>query len=165
MESIFDITDPIAKLIKPDIVALARSSDITNWKYSTTSRGAWFFGVIQSSSYLLAVDKIDNELTVHGIWNNTTGVGFLVNHKTIRGVQVVWEYVSPSNKFNSFLTTYTSPRSLESRASMILSDMITSGKYINLNSDQLAVKAVQLAINFNKSLEMAENFMQGKTGA
>lgn len=136
----------------PDEGTAAR--DFSTWKYMTCSHGAWFFVQLAGSDCILAVNQISIEdCYCYGVFQirGKTGKSYSgqpINFKHAR-IETIWA----ASQIDYNTAVLPSDKSVESRASVLLNSMVTSGEYSRMTNKELVVKAVQLAIDFNQAIQ------------
>jgi len=154
--------DPINKYFD-EIAELSTTKSLIQWKYSATMEGAWYFIIIECSDYLLAVNFINNSLTVYAIWDIQNKQGYTIKPVEISNLFNNIELLMPSNLFNPLtFNLESSEKSISSKSMTILLTLLSSGEYKHLSNEQLAVKAIQLALHVNSSLDLLDSAIKKK---
>lgn len=130
---------------------------LTNWKFNCIKLcNDLLFVKPVDSSYVLAIDKLDSNSTIIGLWDTKESLGctcniFHIGLKSLVSIVIPTSQLNIYNK-NVFDTIISKSVIIENRSFEILCRLINSPLYYNRSNKEMAIKALQLSIEFESNL-------------
>lgn len=153
-----DTNDPVNKLLKSGYVTQREYKYLPSWKLDCIRKERDLtFIILDDSQYLLAVTNLSKSSKLIGIWDTRNDSGVSVSEVTVDLLPHSCQVISMQKLSPLSPKLSKDPKSVDSRAYDLLSKMITSPLHQHMSAKELAVRSIQVAIEFNKAFSELES--------